>query len=400
MRLSGQDSRRGTFSQRHSVLIDHRTGEEYVRVAGRSSRRSRRALPHLRLARCRSTRPSATSTATRSPIRTRWCMWEAQFGDFVNGAQIIIDQYLVASEDKWWQTSGLVLLLPHGLRRPGSRALERAYRAVPNGVRRGQHPGRVPDAAALSTSICCAVRCTCATRKPLIVFTPKSLLRHPRSAQRTRRSDARARFEEVLGDPDVTGPRRRPAHVDVHGQGSRSTCSRAARARPGQRRDRADRAALSRSRTPRSTRSCRTLLGAAEIALGAGGTGEHGGLDIRLRAVSSTTCDDSSSSRVPRAGRRRRAARRSTARSRKSCSRKPSKDSRTGVDARRKFDDVVDRVRSRRYRRPVRTSMPSSTQPTRSSRREAASRERSIGRPGPACSKSASRSRRSRRDKP
>ena len=93
-------------------------------------------------------------------------VWEAQFGDFINGAQIIIDQYLVAAEDKWGQTTGLVLLLPARLRGPGPRALLGPHRAVPHAVRRGQHPGRATPPPRRSTSTSCAARCaaTCASR--------------------------------------------------------------------------------------------------------------------------------------------------------------------------------------------------------------------------------------------
>ena len=112
VRLAGQDTRRGTFSHRHVVLVDYETGAEYAPLAHLGARPGASSGSTTRC--CPSTPPSASSTATRSSTRTRWSCWEAQFGDFVNGAQIIIDQFLVAAEDKWGQTSGLVLLLPHG----------------------------------------------------------------------------------------------------------------------------------------------------------------------------------------------------------------------------------------------------------------------------------------------
>ena len=112
VRLAGEDTRRGTFSQRHAALDRLRD-----RQAVDPARRPRRA-PRARsgsTTRCsRSTPRSASSTATPRQNPHALVIWEAQFGDFVNGAQVIIDQYLVAAEDKWGQHNGLVLLLPHG----------------------------------------------------------------------------------------------------------------------------------------------------------------------------------------------------------------------------------------------------------------------------------------------
>src|SRR4030095_2108122 len=115
-RLSGQDSRRGTFSQRHSVLVDQQTGDQYTPLANLAEGQGKFFVYDSLLSEFAAMGfEYGYSVADPEAL----VMWEAQFGDFVNGAQIILDQYLVASEDKWWQTCGLGLLLPHGMEGQG-----------------------------------------------------------------------------------------------------------------------------------------------------------------------------------------------------------------------------------------------------------------------------------------
>ncbi|EQD32841.1 Transketolase, central region domain protein, partial [mine drainage metagenome] len=110
VRLVGQDTRRGTFSHRHAALIDYDTGEQYV------------PLCHLDAPGFFTVRDSLLSEYAALGFEYGYSVqaprslvaWEAQFGDFVNGSEIIIDNFLVAAEDKWGQSAGLVMLLPHG----------------------------------------------------------------------------------------------------------------------------------------------------------------------------------------------------------------------------------------------------------------------------------------------
>ena len=109
VRLTGQDTRRGTFSQRHAVLVDHTTGAEYVPLAGLEGGRFTIRDSLLSEYACVGFEYGYSVEAIDDLVA-----WEAQFGDFWNGAEIIVDNFLVAAEDKWGQKSGLVLLLPHG----------------------------------------------------------------------------------------------------------------------------------------------------------------------------------------------------------------------------------------------------------------------------------------------
>ena len=116
VRVAGQDTRRGTFSQRHAVVVDHRTEQEYVPLAHLGED----AAPFMIYDSVLSEFAAlgfeyGYSVADHDAL----VAWEAQFGDFANGGQVIIDQFLVAAEDKWGQRSGLVLLLPHGFEGQG-----------------------------------------------------------------------------------------------------------------------------------------------------------------------------------------------------------------------------------------------------------------------------------------
>jgi 2-oxoglutarate dehydrogenase E1 component len=175
IRLTGQDTQRGTFNQRHAVLIDTQTEHNYL------------TLSHL-------SRQQAFCEIHNSPLSEAACvgfeygfsrdypealvLWEAQFGDFVNGAQVIIDQFLSASEDKWNLPTGLVLLLPHGYEGQGpehsSARIERFLQLAAEDNLQICQPS---NAAQYFHMLRRQARRM--WRKPLIVFTPKSMLRHP-----------------------------------------------------------------------------------------------------------------------------------------------------------------------------------------------------------------------------
>jgi 2-oxoglutarate dehydrogenase E1 component len=111
VRIAGQDTRRGTFSHRHSVLVDYETGEEYAPLAHLSDDQGRWFIYDSLLSEYAAVGFEYGYSVENSSALV---VWEAQFGDFVNGAQIVLDQFVVAAEDKWHQTSGLTMLLPHG----------------------------------------------------------------------------------------------------------------------------------------------------------------------------------------------------------------------------------------------------------------------------------------------
>jgi 2-oxoglutarate dehydrogenase E1 component len=198
VRLAGQDSRRGTFSQRHAVLVDYHTEAEHVplSVLGRGGA-SFRIYDSLLSEYAGLGFDYGYSVAHPDAL----VLWEAQFGDFANGGQIIIDQFLVAAEDKWAQESGLVLLLPHGFEGQGpehsSARLERYLTLCAEDNIRVAYPSTAAQyfhllrAQALSRP-----------RKPLVVMTPKKYLRMPASRSAVSELTGGA-FRPVLLDPEA-----------------------------------------------------------------------------------------------------------------------------------------------------------------------------------------------------
>ena len=189
VRLSGQDSGRGTFSQRHSVWVDQNNGAKYIPLTKVGPARFE-------------VRDSPLSEFGVLGFEYGWSLadpqtlvlWEAQFGDFVNGAQVMIDQFIAAGEAKWLRASGLVLLLPHGYEGQGP-----------------EHSSARPERF---LQLCAednmqVANCTTPAnyfhilrrqmhrdfRKPLVIMTPKSLLRHKQAVSQPRRLHRREPFQ-------------------------------------------------------------------------------------------------------------------------------------------------------------------------------------------------------------
>ena len=202
IRLSGQDSSRGTFSQRHSALVDQETEERYIPL-----NHIREGQPEFEVVDSLLSEEAVVGFEYGYSLAEpkTLVLWEAQFGDFANGAQVIIDQFIASGEMKWLRMSGLVMLLPHGFEGQGpehsSARLERylqlcaddnmqvAYCTTPANyfhvLRRQLHRN---------------------FRKPLILMTPKSLLRHKRAVSKLSEFGPGSSFHRVLWDDAESAP--------------------------------------------------------------------------------------------------------------------------------------------------------------------------------------------------
>jgi len=199
VRLAGEDSRRGTFSQRHATLTDYENGTRWTPLQDVPGAPGKFRVYDSLLSEYAALGFEYGYSVADPDALT---LWEAQFGDFINGAQIVIDQYLVAAEDKWDQESGLVLLLPHGYEGQGpEHSSARIERFLTLCAEDNIQVVNATTAAQYFHVLRRQMKRT--VRKPLVMFTPKSYLRRPES--RSRVEDlTHGSFAEILDDPGMT----------------------------------------------------------------------------------------------------------------------------------------------------------------------------------------------------
>ena len=203
VRFSGQDSRRGTFSQRHAVWIDVEDESEYCPLEHIADSQGRFEIYDSVLSEMA---VMGYEYGYSRDYPEALVVWEAQFGDFVNGAQVILDQFVTAGEDKWGLLSGLTILLPHGYEGQGpehsSARIERFLQLA------AEHAIQVCQPSTAGQYFHLLRRqCLRSWRKPLVVFTPKSMLRLP-AAGSPLEALSRPRFANVVPDREIADARR------------------------------------------------------------------------------------------------------------------------------------------------------------------------------------------------
>jgi 2-oxoglutarate dehydrogenase E1 component len=203
VRLTGQDTQRGTFNQRHAVLIDTQTEHNYLTLSHLSKQQAFCEIHNSSLseAGCLGFEYGFSRDYPEALV-----LWEAQFGDFANGAQVIIDQFISAGEDKWNLPAGLVMLLPHGYEGQGpehsSARLERFMQLAAEDNMQICQPSTAAQYFHMLRR-----QARRLWRKPLIVFTPKSMLRHP-DASSNIEEFTKPRFLPLVPDREVQDARR------------------------------------------------------------------------------------------------------------------------------------------------------------------------------------------------
>jgi 2-oxoglutarate dehydrogenase E1 component len=201
VRLSGQDCERGTFTHRHAVVSDTETGEKYTPLKNIEGADARFCVYNSLLS---EVAVLGFDYGYSLDYPQMLCIWEAQFGDFANGAQVVIDQFISSGESKWQRTSGIVLLLPHGYEGQGpEHSSARLERFLQSCAENNMQVVNLTTPAQIFHALRRQIKRD--FRKPLIVMSPKSLLRHPAAVSRL--SDfTSGSFQEIIDDP--TAPKK------------------------------------------------------------------------------------------------------------------------------------------------------------------------------------------------
>ena len=265
VRLSGQDSRRGTFVSRFATIIDRKNAAEWTPLANLSTDQAQFYIYDSLLSEYAAMGFEYGYSVARPEALT---LWEAQFGDFVNGAQTVIDEFISSGEAKWQQQSGVVLLLPHGYEGQGpdhsSARIERFLTLAAGDAFTVAQPSTPASYFHLLRQHSLG-----SEHRPMIVFTPKSMMRRKDAASQPD-DFTTGTFRPVIGDDAVATPAAVDAGADVLGPDQLGPVRRAQAPRRRGRtahRDRADRAALpasgrgDRRRSWRSTRTSRRSAG-------------------------------------------------------------------------------------------------------------------------------------------
>ncbi|WP_206790175.1 multifunctional oxoglutarate decarboxylase/oxoglutarate dehydrogenase thiamine pyrophosphate-binding subunit/dihydrolipoyllysine-residue succinyltransferase subunit [Amycolatopsis sp. MtRt-6] len=196
VRLSGQDSRRGTFTQRHSVFIDRKTGQEYAPLQNLADGQGRVMIYDSALSEYAAVGFEYGYSVANSEALV---MWEAQFGDFVNGAQTVIDEYISSGEAKWGQRSDVVLLLPHGHEGQGPDHTSGRIERFLSLCAEGSMTVAVPSTPANYFHLL-RRHALDGIQRPLVVFTPKSMLRNKAATSGVEDFTGESRFMSVIDD--------------------------------------------------------------------------------------------------------------------------------------------------------------------------------------------------------
>jgi 2-oxoglutarate dehydrogenase E1 component len=198
VRLSGQDCIRGTFSQRHAGIVDQKTGNRHIPMNLQNDSQAKLEVLNSNLSEFA---VMGFEYGYSSADPSTLTLWEGQFGDFVNGAQIIIDQFISSGEAKWLRMSGLVLLLPHGYEGQGP---EHSSARMERFLQQCAEDNQIVANCTTPANYFHILRRQMLRdfRKPLMLFTPKSLLRHKRATSSFKDMEKGTTFKRIIGETE------------------------------------------------------------------------------------------------------------------------------------------------------------------------------------------------------